>query len=350
MQNAPASSQAMPATLKDVARLAGVSLATVDRVLHGRAGVKPMTVRRVKEVVDQLDFRPLAAAAQLARSRRLRFCFVMPGGQNPFMGEIIAHVHGAQGWLAARRISAEVIDTDVFDAVVLAKALHRLIGVYDGVAVVALDHPLVREALDDLVAAGMMVVTLISDVPTSRRHHFVGIDNLAAGRTAASLLGRFIGDTPAGGAVAVIVGSLALRDHAERVSGFSQVMARDYPHLTPLAVLEGRDDSGRNAALCQQILRDTPRLLGIYNAGAGNAGIVQCLAAHAMAPLFVGHELVSETRQALIAGVMAAVVHQDPGHQARSATRVLYALATGEQINPAQEKIRLEIIMRDNLP
>ena len=57
-------------TLKDIARQAGVSLATVDRVLHNRAGVRPDTVRRVKEAVERNAFRPHVAAAELAAGER----------------------------------------------------------------------------------------------------------------------------------------------------------------------------------------------------------------------------------------------------------------------------------------
>ena len=65
-------------TLKDIARQAGVSLATVDRVLHNRAGVRPDTVRRVKETIARNAFQPHVAAAELARGRARRFAFVMP--------------------------------------------------------------------------------------------------------------------------------------------------------------------------------------------------------------------------------------------------------------------------------
>jgi len=115
----------------------------------------------------------------------------------------------------------------------------------------ALDHPRVRAAIDDLVAAGSVVVTLVSDVPSSRRAHYVGIDNVAAGRTAASLLGRFVGARE--GRVGVVLGSAALRDHAERLFGFGQVIAAEFPHLKVLAPLEGHDDFARTGPLVAKL-------------------------------------------------------------------------------------------------
>ena len=57
--------------------------------------------------------------------------------------------------------------TDVFDAATLAATLDSIGDIYDGVAVVALDHPRVREAINGLVERGVSVVTLVSDVPSS---------------------------------------------------------------------------------------------------------------------------------------------------------------------------------------
>ena len=54
-------------TLKEIAREAGVSVATVDRVVHGRGGVRADTSRRVREAIERHDFRPFAAAADVAR-------------------------------------------------------------------------------------------------------------------------------------------------------------------------------------------------------------------------------------------------------------------------------------------
>ena len=50
------------------------------------------------------------------------------------------------------------------------RTLDQIGDIYDGVAVVALDHPRVREAINALTDRGVAVVTLVSDVPGSKRH------------------------------------------------------------------------------------------------------------------------------------------------------------------------------------
>lgn len=337
-------------TLRDIARQAGVSLATVDRVLHNRPGVRPDTVRRVKETIARNSFQPHVAAAELARGRARRFAFVMPSGPNLFMQQIQSYLGEMSGWLSARRLAVEMVATDVFDASVLASSLEALAGEYDGVAVVALDHPSVRAAINDLVDGGAKVVTLVSDVPASRRHHYVGIDNIAAGRTAGALVGRLVG--PRSGKVAIVAGSQGLRDHAERIFGFNQVMAAEFPGLNVLPVLEGRDEDERSGQLMSRLLGKHPDIVGLYNVGAGTQGVARALtdSGREKQVVFVGHDVTSLTRKLLLQGVMDAAISQNPGHEARAAVRVLLALARGEPILSEQEKIRIDIVMRDNLP
>jgi len=337
-------------TLRDIAREAGVSLATVDRVLHNRPGVRPDTVRRVKDAIERNAFQPHVAAADLARGRARRFAFVMPSGPNLFMQQIQSYLGEMSAWLSARRLAVEMVATDVFDPSVLASALEALVGEYDGVAVVALDHPGVRAAINDLVDGGARVVTLVSDVPSSRRHHYVGIDNIAAGRTAGGLVGRLIGPRP--GKVAIVAGSLGLRDHAERIFGFNQVMASEFAQLDVLPVLEGRDEDERSEQLLAKLLGKHHDVVGLYNVGAGTPGVAKALidSAREKQVVFVGHDVTVVTRKLLLQGVMDAAISQNPGHEARAAVRVLRALARGEPILSEQEKIRIDIVMRDNLP
>src|ERR1700745_2212292 len=105
-------------TLRDIAREAGVSLATVDRVLHNRPGVRPDNVRRVREAIERNAFQPHVAGAELARGRARRFAFVMSSGPNLFMQQIQSYLGEMSAWLSARRLVVEMVATDVFDGAV----------------------------------------------------------------------------------------------------------------------------------------------------------------------------------------------------------------------------------------
>lgn len=347
---------AEPVRLDDVAREAGVSLATVDRVLNGRAGVREGTVQRVQAAVERLAYRADPAAARLARQRPWRLAFVLPQGTNSFVDMLRAEIEALTPWLAGQRARAAVTQADAFAPQAMAEALTALRGECDAAVVMAQDHPLVRDAINGLADAGACVVTLVSDVPARGRAHFVGIDNVAAGRTAGSLLGRFAGPSADrnAGRVGIVMGSHSLRDHADRLYGFQQVMRAEHSHLELLPPIEGHDRSDLTEPRVRELLRQSPGLVGLYSIGAGNRGIYAALKgtveAAAGRVVWVCHELTPHGRRALLEGAASAIIHQSPAHEVRSACRVALARLAREHLIADQERIRIEIYLKDNLP
>lgn len=337
-------------TIEDVALEAGLSVATVDRVLNGRAAVRPQTALRVEKAIRLLNYQPDRLAARLAKGQEYRFCFVLPEGNNGFMIGLGEEVRAIASRLVPERVHIDLRLTDVFDAATLAATLDSIGDIYDGVAVVALDHPRVREAINGLVERGVAVVTLVSDVPSSKRVHYAGIDNSSAGRTAATLMGRFLGGKK--GKVGLIAGSLSLRDHIERRFGFEQVLAQEFPQLAILPVLESRDDWQRVEKVTAEMLAAHPDLIGIYNVGAGARGIVTALenTGRQKQITYIAHELTDHTRRALVEGTIDVIINQNAGHEVRSAVRVLMAKADRTPLIEAMEHIRIDIFVRDNLP
>ncbi len=342
------------ARLHDVAREAGVSLATVDRVLNGRPGVRPQTVQRVQDAVQRLAYTPDPAAARLARPKPWRLAFVLPAGSNSFVTLLRAELEALGSWLGEQRARAQVVEADAFSPADAAQAISALKGQCDAAIVMAQDHPRVRAAIDELAAAGVCVVTLVSDVPARGRTRFVGIDNVAAGRTAGALLTRFAGARA--GPVAVILGSRFLRDHAERLFGFQQVLGEEAAEgrtaLELLPPIEGQDRSDITEPLLRDLLLKHPDLVGLYSIGAGNRGIQAALQASGAAGrvVWVCHELTPHARRALLEGVASAVINQDAAHEVRSACRVALAQLSRERLLQDQERIRIEIYLKDNLP
>lgn len=119
-----------------------------------------------------------------------------------------------------------------------------------------------------------------------------------------------------------------------------------------LPVLEGRDDAATVERLLTQAFAARDDIAGIYSLGAGNSGLIRALDAHGEkpGPAVIVHELTQSTRAALIGGTIDAVLNQDAGHEVRSAIRVLRAHADGMPVIDAQERIRIDIFLRDNLP
>lgn len=337
-------------TIHDVAREAGVSLATVDRVLNGRPGVRAKTVDKVAEAVRKLGYVRNAAAAALARTKDYRLHFLMPDSDNLFMRRLREEISVASEVTPTLPATVTIDTYPSFDPAALSDRLAALgTRQIDGVALVATDAPEVRSAVNNLIDQGIELITLVSDLPSSRRSLFVGIDNLAAGRAAGALMTRFVGKQ--GGRVALLTGSLRVRDHAERRLGFEQAVGDAGNAFTIARTMESFDDPARAETLIGDLLRDEPDLVGIYSAAGGNRGLIKTLrqAGRAESVTIIAHELTEATRTALQDGTIDAVIHQDPGHEARSAVRLLLGKVSGERINWRQEAIRIEIFIKENM-
>ncbi|WP_062210678.1 LacI family DNA-binding transcriptional regulator [Aureimonas sp. AU12] len=336
------------ATLRDVAREAGVSLATADRVVNRRPGVRAATIARVEAAVESLRFERHPGAAELARRVRFKVSAVLPRGTNPFMARLAEELRQAARTLGARRIDLALIEADGFRPDRLAAAIARAAAAGDAVIAVGLDDPGVLAAIDAAQACGVPVVTLVSDVPGSARHRYVGIDNRAAGRVAGALAGRFLGAAPR--SVAVLLGARALRDHRDRLDGFAEALTERFPHLAISGIVEGQDDADAAHAAISALFASGAAPAAVYSAGAGNAGLVQALRDAGSTALVIAHELTAETRPLLEDGALDALIVQDPGHEARSAVRVVLAALNGTGVDEDQERIRIEILLKDNLP
>ncbi|MDQ0558959.1 LacI family transcriptional regulator [Rhizobium mesoamericanum] len=341
----------MRPTVHDIAAAAGVSLATVDRVLNQRPGVRHVTREKVEKAIREIGYIRDVAAANLAKGRTYPFVFILPASDNSFMHGLNDEVRAAVARSPVERTDIRTVEVPAFDPAALVRVLEELGRERpSGIALVATDAPEVRDAVDRLVQDGIPVVTLVSDLTGSQRHHYAGVDNIAAGRTAARLLGRFLGG--ARGEIAVLAGSMLVRDHRERLEGFASVMAAEFPSLSILPVIEGRDDPEMAHMLVADALSKQSGIIGIYSLGAGNRGLIRALKEKAVdrSLTVIAHELTAHTRAALLDGTIDAILNQNAGHEVRSAIRVLKAKADGLAVIEAQERIRLDIFLKDNLP
>lgn len=341
----------MRPTVNDIAREAGVSLATVDRVLNARPGVKAKTIHAVNDAIDRLGYVRNVAAANLARQRTYRFLFVLPDVQSQFISALYAAIlEAARGPLAeaCQVIIAQVPLRDPHAMMLMLEAQGDL--PIDGCAIMAHETPEVRDLIARVKGKGAAVVSLITDQPQAARDHFVGIDNRAAGRTAAVLLGRFLGART--GQVAVVVSSMLARDMVDRRLGFDEVMAARFPHLHILPSLEGHDNRDLTSEITRACFAAQGDVVAVYIAGAGTRGVTEALQGAGLADrvTVVAHELTEHTRAGLEDGSIDAIIAQDVGHLARSALRVLRAKADRRPIDEGQEQIRITVLLRENLP
>ncbi|MER8630144.1 LacI family DNA-binding transcriptional regulator [Mesorhizobium opportunistum] len=338
----------MKATVSDIARTCGLSTATVDRVLNNRPGASAANRQRVMEAAKQLGYLPVADQVTLP-SKPANLEFFLPIGRNAFMQDLARSIEDYASRLPLVA-SCRIHNLAGISPNALQTAVENLSLRANGVGVIAIDHPRTRNILRDIVDTGIRLVTLVSDIPAAPRSAYVGIDNRVAGRTAALLMGRFLGGRE--GHLAMVVGSRSYRGHEEREMGFRSVLGEEFPNLIISSAVEINDEPDVSYAETMKALRNEPELLGIYCVGAGRSGVAKAIreARPNRKPVFICHDLTKETRGYLVDDLADVVIDQNARLIAeQSVIRLLGSIASSAPYL-TRKFIEPRLIFRENVP
>lgn len=336
-------------TLQDVARVAGVSYATADRVLNARGGVAQKSALRVQEAIETLGYERDLHAANLSRGRIYQFRFLLPKADHSFFHALRAAVDAQQTLRRADRILITVTEVPALDPEALAEALEAPDLACDCLAVVATEAPRISAAIAALRERGIAVVTLVGDAAPEVRAAYVGINNVVAGATSGRLMR--IAHFARPGCILPVLGAFSARDHRERLEGARAVLEEAGSGLRVLPALAVHDRPGLMRAGVIRALMETPEITGIYSIGAGNRGLIEVLSAMTgPRPFIVMHELTPTTRAGLEQGLIDAVIDQKPAQEVTTAIDVMKALADGRDWHDPARDIIPTIFLADNLP
>ncbi len=297
-----------PYPIREIARQAGLSEATVDRVLNRRGGVRQSTVDEVHRAIAELH----RQRSQMRLTGRTFFLDVVVDAPARFSSAVRAALESQLPLVRPATFRARFHLTDAPPVAELAATLEGIAARgSQGVVLKAPDHPLVGAAVERLADAGIPVVTLVTDLPTSRRIADVGLDNRAAGATAAYLLDQWVPDA---GAVLVTRGSGSFRGEDDREMGFRATTRRLRPGRRQVDLVDVTGDDEVLHGLVRDALAADPDLCAVYSmyASGGNAATVAAFAdAGRDCRAFVAHDLDAENLALLQDGRLSAVLHHD---------------------------------------
>lgn len=308
--------------VREIAAQAGLSEATVDRVLHQRGGVRASTVDEVQQAIADLG----RQRSQLRLAGRTFMVDVVVQAPPRFSVAVRAALEAELPSLRPAVIRSRFHLHQGASAPALAADLRRIARTGShGVILKAPDLPEVTDAVARLADAGIPVVTLVTDLPATSRAAYVGIDNRAAGATAAYLLSQWLGERP--GDILVVRGRGSFRGEDEREMGFRGTLRDSWPHRAQIDVVDEEDQAGAVAVSVRAALALHPGIRAVYSMYAGAGGNTAVLDAFdalgRRCDAFLAHDLDGENAPLLQQHRLTAVLQHDLRHDLRRACQVI---------------------------
>jgi LacI family transcriptional regulator len=327
--------------VREIAQQSGLSEATVDRVLHNRSNVRESTVAEVNQAIADLD----KQRAQLRLNGRRYLIDVVMQTPQRFSDAFRAAVEAELPALAPAMVRARFHLWESGSTAQMVEALTRLRGSH-GVVLKAQDAPEVAEAIDQLAATGVPVVTYTTDVPASSRCGYVGIDNHGAGVTAAYLVQQWLGDSASG--VLITLSRTVFRGEGEREVGFRAALRSSGRAVVEVSGSDGLDAT--NERLVLEALEANPGVEAVYSVGGGNVATVAAFdKIGRRCRVFIAHDLDADNRRLLRDGRISAVLHNDLRADARLALRLILQERGALPAEPARP-VPIQVITPYNVP
>ena len=336
-----------PYRIREIAVQAGLSEATVDRVLNGRGGVRASTVAEVKQAIEDLH----RQRTQLRLAGRTFVVDLVVDAPVQFSSGVRAALEAELPGIRPAVIRSRFHLTEAAPVVDIVATLGRIATRgSQGVVLKAPDDPRVVAAVERLVGVGIPVVTFVTDLPVSPRTAYVGIDNRAAGATAAYLIDQWLGD--ASGTVLVTRGDGSFRGEDEREMGFRATQRSVAPNRRQVDLVntDGRDDLHR---LVLDALAAHPDIVAVYSmyAFGGNRAVVDAFAeAGRTYRVFVAHDLHEHNLALLHDGHLSAVLHHDLRQDMRHACQVIMQAHGALAGHPRSWHSAIQVVTPYNLP
>ncbi|MGB4406230.1 MAG: LacI family DNA-binding transcriptional regulator [Sphaerochaeta sp.] len=335
----------MAVTIKDIAREAGVSRGTVDRVLHNRRGVKAEVAQRVRSIAREMGFSPNRAGKVLAaRKQPIRFGCLLPSIGNPFFDDLMMGFHLAEKELADFGVSVDILQVKSFDKDIHLKAIAKMkANNYQGLCITSIDVPEVKEAIDAIIASGVPVVTVNTDITATGRMCYVGPDYYHGGRTAAGLLSMI---TQQELSLLVVTGSFNIKGHNERIKGFTEGLEVHGVPFEVVCTLESLDDDNHAFVMTERCLEKNPMINTIFIAAGGVKGVCNAVTDKPrQKPIrIMSFDDVPATKALVKQGVISFTLCQEPRQQGYVSIQKLFSYLMSEGKTPLEDTITKTII------
>lgn len=339
-------------TIKEIAKLANVSLGTVDRVLHKRGNVSKKTEEKILKILKEVDYRPNIYARGLVLNKSFKIVALLPSFECGEYWEVPSiGVNKAAGDFEQFGITIQIYYFDQNDIDSFVEQAKKVVEERpDGVIIAPVINFEAVKLAQKLHRLQIPYSLIDSNIPEGKAVSFIGQDSFQSGRLAAKLL-----KLCTAGNKLLIVSIKNNENHNKtlqrRIEGFNDYLLNleDLDNLQVEEVIIDQRKEDWKRSLEELLLKKIPN--GVYVPSSKVHYVAEVI--HKNKNLrccsLVGNDLIANNAYYISSGVIDFVIGQRPENQGYLAVEMFYKfLVTKQAVNKAIY-LPLDIITRENL-
>jgi len=302
-------------TIKEIARLCGVSRGTVDRVVNKRGKVKPETEALILKTIEEMGYTKNFAGKALTVRRAAPVIGVVLCSQgNPFFDDVIAGLHKAQADLQDYGVSMLLRTMCGHDVTTQLVLIDSIVDSISALVIQPINDRRIAARLRLLLDQGIPVVSVNTDIDSDARSCYVGSDYERGGAVAAGMTALITGGSAKLG---IIKGVDTLMGHVLRLKGFEDRLRTICPEIEWISAENANDDPQQAYSKTCEMLAAHPQIDTIFVVAAGVhdvcRGVIDMGREHTLR--VIAYDDVPSTREMICRGLVRAVVCQQPQEQ-----------------------------------
>jgi LacI family transcriptional regulator len=312
--------------IKTLAKLAGVSPGTIDRVINNRGGVKKETEDRIRKIIKEYNYKPNRAGKALAiHKSKPKLGVVINSIGNQFYDEVLRGIQDIEKEYADYGLNIIIKKIKGYNVKEQVEAIDGLVREnVKGIAITPIDDIMISNKINELFEKSIPVVLVNSNIEDCKKIAYVGCDYYKSGETAAGLMGSFVDNKSN---IAIITGSCKMLGHNRRVKGFVELCKKEFSSINIVDIKENNDDDIVSYKVTKDLIKNHPEINGFYFAAAGvNGGIIainECYE-NKKRPIIITCDDTEQIKELLLDGEIKATVCQEPYLQGYRALKLLF--------------------------
>ena len=340
--------------IKDIAQLAGVSVGTVDRVLHNRGRVSEDALRKVMGVLESIDYKPNLIARTLGANKTYRIAALMPNPeQDPYWASTKSGMSQAEAEWLRYGVKVESHFFNLYDKKSFRQVAETVSeSKPDGILVAPIFYHETLPFFEKFKANGIPYVLFNTNIPEADALSFIGQNLYQSGRVGAELM-RLAQQDDKGTLVVIHINEdLDNSVHlAEKEKGFREYFDNKGSLGFQIITINLTDTTNASAEAQIKSLLSNPDVKGIFvSTSKGTYLIASFLERENKTNIkLVGYDMLQENIRYMKKGVVDFLINQNPKRQAFLGINHLVGHLILKKDAPRQDLLPLEIISKENL-